>query len=83
VINCDGDYVNPTNKLCSDVVQTINDVSLTHYPKCLKTYILSICLVQLRLEFVVVSSQLKSEVDKQGILDLYVPLLRPDQGEMP
>ncbi|PVH31272.1 hypothetical protein PAHAL_9G101900 [Panicum hallii] len=25
VINCDGDYVNPTNKLCSDVVQTIND----------------------------------------------------------
>ncbi|RLN43294.1 hypothetical protein C2845_PM01G29430 [Panicum miliaceum] len=26
VINCDGDYANPTNKLCSDVVQTIHDL---------------------------------------------------------
>ena len=33
VENCKGDYVNPTNKLCSDVVQTINDVSFTHCPK--------------------------------------------------
>ncbi|KAG2535509.1 hypothetical protein PVAP13_9NG119473 [Panicum virgatum] len=45
VENCKGDYVNPTNKLCSDVVQTIND--------------------------------LKSEVDKEGILDLVCPFASP------
>ncbi|RLN39460.1 hypothetical protein C2845_PM01G29450 [Panicum miliaceum] len=45
VINCKGDYANPTNKLCSDVVQIIND--------------------------------LKSEVDKQGILDPVCPVASP------
>ncbi|XP_039782730.1 serine carboxypeptidase-like 18, partial [Panicum virgatum] len=45
VENCKGDYVNPTNKLCSDVVQTIND--------------------------------LKSEVDKEGILDPVCPFASP------
>jgi hypothetical protein len=27
--NCNGDYVNPTNKACTEVVQTINDVSVS------------------------------------------------------
>ncbi|CAL4944179.1 unnamed protein product [Urochloa decumbens] len=44
-INCKGDYINPTNKLCADLVQTIND--------------------------------LKSEVDKEGILDAICPFASP------
>lgn len=50
MVNCNGDYINPTNKPCTDVVKTIND--------------------------------LISQVNKEGILDQYVSLLHPNQGEM-